>query len=117
MEVILDLVGADYLDQNLKSLAQKGRMMIAGLISGRKAELDMGLVLARRITIIGTILRGRSDAEKAEATRAFVDEVLPLLETGRVRPNVDKIFAFEDVREAHRYLESNKSFGKVILKF
>jgi NADPH2:quinone reductase len=117
VNVILDLVGAAYFEQNLLSLAAKGRMMLVGLTSGPKAEFDLGLALTKRVTLIGTTLRGRSAAEKADATRRFAEEVLPLFETGKGRPNVDKIFAIEDVQEAHRYLESNESFGKVILKF
>ena len=75
------------------------------------------MTLAKRLKIIGTVLRSRSDAEKAEATRAFIKDVLPLIENGSVVPNVDKIFDVENVREAHEYLESNESFGKVVLKF
>jgi NADPH:quinone reductase-like Zn-dependent oxidoreductase len=62
-------------------------------------------------------LRGRSIVEKADATRRFVEDVLPLIESGKVKPNVDKVFRFEDVAEAHKYLESNASFGKVVLEF
>ncbi len=117
VNVILDLVGAAYFEQNLLSLAPKGRMMLVGLTSGRKTEFDMGIALTKRVTLIGTTLRGRSTAEKADATRKFAEDVLPLFETGRVDANVDKIFAVEDVQEAHRYLESNESFGKIILRF
>ena len=77
----------------------------------------MGLALQKRLTIIGTVLRGRPTEEKAEATRKFVDEVVPLLATGRIRPNVDRVFAAKDVVAAYKYLESNESFGKVILEF
>ena len=113
----MDLVGAGYFEQNLQSLALKGRMILVGLVSGRKAELDMGMALVKRLKIIGTVLRARSPKEKAEATANFVREVLPLIEAGKIKPNLDKVFSAEDVREAHEYLESNKSFGKVLLEF
>jgi putative PIG3 family NAD(P)H quinone oxidoreductase len=115
VDVILDLVGARYFDENLQSLALKGRLMLVGLTAGSKAEFDLGAALRKRLTIIGTVLRARSAEEKAEVTRVFAAEVVPLLESGAVRPNVDRVFAFNEVREAHEYLESNESFGKVVL--
>ncbi len=115
-DVILDLVGAKYFDANLRSLALKGRLMLVGLMSGAISEFNMGLALSKRARITGTLLRPRSDEEKAEATRAFAEQVVPLFENGKLKPNVDKIFPLEDVQEAYKYLESNASFGKVVLK-
>ena len=115
VDVILDLVGASYFEANLESLALKGRLILVGLVSGRNAEFNLGMALAKRAKIIGTVLRSRSNAEKAEATRSFVENVVPLLANGSVKPNVDKIFNFEDVRQAHERLESNESFGKIVL--
>ncbi|MBA2440242.1 MAG: NAD(P)H-quinone oxidoreductase [Thermoleophilaceae bacterium] len=117
IDVILDLVGASYFAANLESLALKGRLVLVGLVGGREAEFNLGMALAKRLKVIGTILRSRSNAEKAEATRAFIKDVLPLLAEGKVKPNLDKVFKFEDVKEAHEYLESNESFGKVVLEF
>ncbi len=116
VDVILDLVGGSYLEENLKCLAHLGRIMLVGLTGGRKAELDMGAMLAKRATMIGTSLRGRSTEEKAAATAAFVKHVVPLFGDGTLKPNIDRIFPFTDVAKAHEYLESNKSFGKVILE-
>jgi NADPH:quinone reductase-like Zn-dependent oxidoreductase len=115
--VILDLVGANYLQRNLESLALKGRLILVGLTGGRVAELDMGIVLAKRLKIIGTVLRTRTKEEKAEATQKFAEEVLPLFEQGKLKPNLDRVFPFTQIREAHEYLESNKSFGKIVLNF
>jgi len=115
--VILDLVGGAYFEQNLQSLANKGRLMLVGLTAGRSAEFDLGLALSKRLTLIGTMLRGRTNDEKAEAVRAFALEVVPMLADGRVRPTVDKVFQAGDVRDAYDYLESNESFGKVVLEF
>jgi NADPH:quinone reductase-like Zn-dependent oxidoreductase len=116
VNVILDLVGAKYFAQNLLSLGLKGRLMLVGLVGGATAELDMRLALQKRLTIIGTVLRARTDDEKAEATAAFAREVVPLLEEGAVKPNVDRVFGMEEIRKAHEYLESNESFGKVVIE-
>ena len=117
VDVILDLVGGAYFQQNLESLALKGRLILVGLTSGRTTEFNLGMALQKRLTITGTMLRGRPTAEKAEATRKFADDVVPLLATGKARPNVDRVFAAGDVVTAYKYLESNESFGKVILEF
>lgn len=116
-DVILDLVGAAYLAQNLVALAQKGRLMLVGLTSGRSAELDLGLALQKRAHIIGTVLRGRVTEEKAEAIRAFADNVVPLIAAGIIKPNLGRVFAAENVVDAYKYLGSNASFGKVVLEF
>ena len=92
-------------------------MILVGLTSGSKAEFDLGLALRKRAKIIGTMLRGRTIEEKAYATQRFADEVVPLLASGKVRPNIDRIFAVEDVVAAYEYLGSNESFGKVVLGF
>lgn len=117
VDVILDLVGAAYFGQNLASLAFKGRLMLVGLTAGSKAEFEMGTALQKRLKITGTVLRGRSTEEKAEATRAFIDEVLPLIADGTIKPNIAKVFSYENAGRAHEYLESNESFGKVVLEF
>jgi putative PIG3 family NAD(P)H quinone oxidoreductase len=115
-DVILDLAGAKYFSANLQSLVLKGRLMLVGLTSGAAAEFNMGLLLHKRAKIIGTVLRARPDDEKAAATKAFAAEVIPLFEGGKIRPNVDKVFSLEDVQAAYKYLESNSSFGKVVLE-
>jgi NADPH2:quinone reductase len=116
VDVILDLAGAGYFRENLECLLPKGRLMLVGLTSGRTAEFDLSLALTKRLRIIGTVLRGRTVEEKAEATRRFAEDIVPLLANGTVRPNLDKVFPMERVGEAHEYLESNRSFGKVVLE-
>jgi NADPH2:quinone reductase len=116
-DVILDLVGAKYFSANLQSLALKGRLMLVGLTSGAQAEFNMSLALHKRAKITGTVLRPRPKEEKAAATAAFAAQVVPLLGSGAVKANVDEVFALADVQEAYRYLESNASFGKVVLEF
>ena len=117
VDVILDLVGGDYFPKNLKCLAVKGRLMLVGLTAGTKAEFDLGVALRKRVTIIGTTLRGRPTEEKAATVKKFAEEVVPLFAEGKLVPNVDRVFPASDVRAAHEYLESNESFGKVILEF
>ena len=116
-DVILDLVGASYFKENLASLAIKGRLMLVGLTGGATIEFDMRMALQTRARIIGTVLRPRSIEEKAEATKLFVNHSMKHIESGAIKPVVDKVFALDDVREAHEYLESNQSFGKVVLEF
>jgi putative PIG3 family NAD(P)H quinone oxidoreductase len=117
VDVILDLVGGSYFDENLASLALKGRLMLVGLTGGRSAQFDLGIALHKRITIKGTVLRARPTKEKAKAMTGFEKDVVPLLATGVVRPNLDKVFPAADVIEAYKYLASNESFGKVVLEF
>ena len=115
--VILDLVGASYFKDNLASLAVNGRLILVGLTGGSAAEFDMRLALQRRARIIGTVLRPRTVDEKAAATRLFSDHSMGFFVSGTIRPVVDKVFPADNIREAHEYLESNKSFGKVVLEF
>ncbi len=117
VDVILDLVGAKYFEANLQSLAMQGRLILVGLTSGRTTEFNLGIALAKRLTIIGTTLRARSDVEKAAATANFAKDVLPLIASGKIVPNLDKVFGVADVQKAQEYLESNESFGKVVLEF
>ena len=115
VDVILDLVGAKYLKANLESLALKGRLIFVGTTSGAKAEIDYAVVMRKRLRIMGTSLRTRSIEEKATATRLFAQQVGPLLASGKVRPVIDRVFPMEQVRAAHQRIESNDSFGKVVL--
>ena len=115
VHVILDLVGAAYLKANLESLASKGRLMFVGTTSGAKAELDLSTVMGKRARLTGTFLRARTTEEKALATSLFAAHVVPLLARGMVRPIVDSVYSIDEVRAAHERLESNESFGKVVL--
>lgn len=117
VDVILDLVGASYFAANLESLALKGRLILVGLVGGRTAEFNLGTALSKRLQIIGTVLRPRPTEEKAEATAKFIENVVPLLVSGKIKPNIDKFFSMEEIQKAHEYVESNESFGKVVLEF
>jgi len=115
VNVVLDLVGAAYLQANLQSLAIKGRLIFVGTTSGSKAEIDYGIVMSKRLQIMGTSLRTRSAEQKATVTRLFAEQVVPLLASGQVRPVIDTVFKMEEVRAAHERIESNETFGKVVL--
>ena len=117
VDVVLDLVGGGYFPGNLKALNSQGRIIQVGLTAGRKAAIDLGMLLTKRAKVIGTVLRSRSVEQKSAAIKAFADDTLPLIVNGTIKPNVDRVFDYTDVRAAHDYLESNESFGKVILRF
>jgi NADPH:quinone reductase len=117
VDVILDLVGGNYLSANLEALASRGRLIGVGTMAGAKSEIDLGLLMRKRLTIIGTMLRGRSIEEKAEATRLFAASVFPLVSRGVIRPVIDRVYPANEIRDAHNRMESDASFGKIVLTF
>lgn len=116
MNVVLDLVGGAYFPASVEAMAPLGRLMIIGTMAGREAMIPLGRVLSSRITIRGTMLRGRALEEKIAATRAFEDQVVPLFSRGILRAVVDREFALADVRAAHMRMEANESIGKIVLR-
>lgn len=116
VDVILDVLGGKAFAENVASLSNRGTLVFVGLLTGSKAEVDLGAVLAKRLTMVGTVLRARPLEEKIDATRAFADQVVPWLRRGTVKPIVDSTFALEDVRDAYERLGSNEGFGKVVLR-
>lgn len=116
VNVVLDLVGGPYFPASIDAMAPLGRLMIIGTMGGRDAAIPLGRVLALRLTIRGTMLRGRAIEEKIAATRAFEEQVVPLLARGVVRAVVDRVFPLADVRAAHARMESNESIGKIVLR-
>jgi NADPH:quinone reductase-like Zn-dependent oxidoreductase len=117
IDVILDLVGAKYLMDDIDILNEKGRLMLVGLTGGTRAELDLSVVLRKRLSIIGTVLRSRSLSEREVLTASFNREILPLFEKNELRPVLDRVYPVEEVREAHTRIENNENFGKVVLTF
>lgn len=114
-DVILDVVGAKYLRQNVEALADYGRLVVIGLQGGVKGELDLGQLVSKRAVIIGTALRPRPVAEKGVIMNAVRESVWPMLADGRIKPFVAKSFPLEQVREAHEYFDSGEHMGKVLL--
>ena len=117
VDVILDLVGGSYFPPSLEALSIRGRIISVGTTAGAKSEIDLDLLKRKRAAIIGTMLRTRSIEEKADATRRFAAAVLPLVSRGRIRPVIDRVYPIDQVRDAHERLESNPSFGKIVLMF
>jgi len=114
-DVILDIIGAKYLTDNVKTLAYDGRLIVIGLQGGTKGELDLGRLLSRRASVIATGLRARSVAEKGQILAEVVGHVWPLVAAKKVRPIVHTTFPLADVAEAHRALEESTQIGKVLL--
>ena len=101
--------------EDVKAVAPCGRVVLLGTVAGREVELPLGLLLARRATLIGTVLRSRPLEEKVLLARAFEREVLPLFEAGRLRPVVDEVLPVARIREAHERMERNETFGKIVV--
>jgi putative PIG3 family NAD(P)H quinone oxidoreductase len=114
-DVVLDLNGGPYFAASLEAMAMKGRIILIGGVAGGKANVELYQILRKRLHVIGTVLRARSLEEKIEITGAFAREVVPLLEQGTVQPVIDSVFPLEQIQDAHRRLESNETFGKVVL--
>jgi len=115
VDVVLDVVGADYLDRNLDALAVGGTIVQVGVMGGGSATFGLGKMLFRRATLVGTTLRARSLDEKVSVSRAFEDRVVPGFEDGRLEVVVDRRYALDDIAEAHTYMETNTSVGKIAL--
>ena len=115
VDVIVDLVGGAYVPAGIAALASKGRLVVVGLVAGREATVSLGDIRSKRLTIRGTALRSRTTAEKAEATRLFVHDVLPQLASGAIRPVIDRVLPLDRIREAHEAMQRDETFGKIVL--
>jgi putative PIG3 family NAD(P)H quinone oxidoreductase len=113
--VTLDLVGGDYVVADVNAAAVKGRIVCIGTIAGGRATLPITAILGKRLSLIGTVLRGRDVAEKALAMKAFVRDVVPMLDDGRIVPIVEATLPLDRAEDAYALLESDSTFGKVIL--
>lgn len=117
VNAISDFVGGAYLDQNLQALKPKGIMMVIGLMGGREANFPLGTLLRKRLRVHGTALRARPLEEKIDLAQEFSARVMPHFASGAIKPVVDRVFAMEEVADAHRYMETNANFGKIILRW
>jgi putative PIG3 family NAD(P)H quinone oxidoreductase len=114
-EVVLDLNGGPYFAASLEAMAMRGRIILIGGVAGGKAEVDLYQILGKRLHVIGTVMRARSLQEKIATAIVFGQEVVPLLANGSIQPVIDSVFPLEQIADAHRRLESNETFGKVVL--
>ncbi len=117
VDVILDTVGAPYFSENIKALAPKGRMVLVGTLGGAKAEAPLGLWMAKRARIFGTVLRSRPLEEKISLACEFSRRIIPMFTDRRLRAVVDEVMPMERIADAHRKLESDASFGKIVLRW
>ena len=115
VDALLDVIGADYWARNLASLALRGRLVLVGSMGGSGLQADLRAVMFKRLRIHGTVLRSRPIEEKIAVTNQFKRHVLPLIASGAIKPVVDRVFPLHEADEAHRYMESNANFGKIIL--
>lgn len=115
VDVVIDFIGEPYWDKNIASMAVLGRLVEVGLMGGSKVDVDLRPLMAKRLQVCGTGLRGRSLEEKLSVTAQFKRHVLPHLASGSMKPVVDRTFPLEEVAEAHKYMETNANFGKIVL--
>lgn len=115
VDIVLELNGGSYVSEDIACMANKGRLTVVGLVAGASSSVDLARVLSKRLEIRGTTLRMRPLEEKIEANNVFVRQVLPLFEKGLLKPVIDVTFPLERASDAHRFVEENKNFGKVVL--
>ena len=115
-DVVLDVIGGDEVERNLKAVALRGTIVQVGLMGGGQTSVNVGLLLAKRAHWVGTTLRTRPLEEKVSVTRRFAAEVLPLFESGRLVPVIDSRFPFDRIADAHRHMEANANAGKILVE-
>ncbi|HEY0810842.1 MAG TPA: NAD(P)H-quinone oxidoreductase [Longimicrobiales bacterium] len=115
VDYIVDLVGGEYLEKNILAADKLGRIVLVGLVAGATAKLDLRILLNKRLTIVGTVLRARSLQEKIEIAQMFEREALPWLASGQIKPVIDRVMRMDEAAEAHRLSEANETVGKVVL--
>ncbi|MAM63698.1 NAD(P)H-quinone oxidoreductase [Maritimibacter sp. UBA3975] len=114
--LILDMVGGEYIPRNIKALADEGRMVHIAFLTGPKAEVNFAQIMARRLTVTGSTLRPQSDAAKARIAEELREHVWPLLEAGRVKPIMDSTYPLDEAAKAHAHMESSTHIGKIVLE-
>jgi tumor protein p53-inducible protein 3 len=116
VDVILDMVGADYFERNLSLLKLRGRLVFIATLGGAQATFHIGALMRRRLRLIGSVLRSRSLAEKVEIRDRFLEQFGPLLEAGVIRPVIDTVFPIEQANEAQARMAANENIGKIVLR-
>jgi NADPH:quinone reductase-like Zn-dependent oxidoreductase len=116
VDVVLDSIGAPYLERNLASLAMEGRLVLIGVMGGAKAELSLASLLLRRLQVIGSTLRTLPEALKAEIVAGFLGTFGKALQSGELAPVIDRVLPLADAAEAHRIMQASQHFGKIVLE-
>ncbi|MDB5088399.1 MAG: zinc-binding dehydrogenase [Mucilaginibacter sp.] len=117
VDVILDMIGGDYTTGNLKSLAEEGRLVLINTMNGKDAQVDLSIVMRKRLTITGSMLRSREIAFKAAIARSLEKIIWPLIVSGKIKPVINKVFPAKEAAEAHKLMESSEHVGKIVLEF
>lgn len=115
INVVLDVIGGEYLNRNVSTLATKGTIVQVGLMGGGSTPFNIAALMPKRARLIGTVLRPRPLKEKIVVTQRFINEMLPMFETGKLRPVIDSRYSLENISAAHRYMETNASTGKIVI--
>jgi putative PIG3 family NAD(P)H quinone oxidoreductase len=115
VDVVLDVIGGDYVERNIASLAVKGHIIQVGVMAGKPMPFNVGLLLGKRASITGTVLRARPLDEKIAITQRFVAEMLPLFDTGALRPVIDSAYSMADVAKGHEFMATNGNVGKIVI--
>src|SRR4249920_3185705 len=116
VHVVIDFIGAPYMEQNLQALAMWGRLVFLATMGGVQANVNIGMLMGKRISLRGVTMRTRTLEEKLAVTHHFATSVLPLLADGRVKPVIEQVYSLEEISEAHRVMGENKNFGKLVVK-
>lgn len=116
VSAILDVIGGDYVERNIASLAVKGRIIQVGVMDGKPVSFNVGSLLAKRATITGTVLRPRPLEEKVAIAQRFAEEMLPLFDAGKLKPVIDRRYNFADIADAHTFMASNGNVGKIVVR-
>ena len=114
--MILDVVGGDYLERNFRCVSSQGTIVQVGAMGGGRADINLGALLQKRLTLIGTVLRSRSIEEKIALAEIFISRITPKFEDGSYKPVIDTKYPFQRIGEAHTYMESNKNIGKIVIE-
>lgn len=116
VSVVLDVIGGDYVERNIACLAVKGRIIQVGVMAGKPVPFNVGALLAKRATITGTVLRPRPLDEKISISQRFAAEILPLFDSGKLQPVIDRTYNFADIADAHTFMASNGNVGKIVVR-
>jgi NADPH2:quinone reductase len=112
---VLDVIGGDYTNRNIEAVRVGGRIIQVGVMGGESTQVNIGALLPKRASIIGTVLRARPLEEKIAVTQQFAAEILPHFDRGSMRPIIDSRYPLAEIADAHRYMESNANFGKILI--
>ncbi|MEL7208767.1 MAG: zinc-binding dehydrogenase [Actinomycetota bacterium] len=115
VDVVLDVIGGDYAERNLKAVRSQGSVVQVGVMGSGRAEIDLGLVLRKRIRLQGTVLRSRPIEEKIAVTRQFARELLPRFDDGALEPVIDSRYPLADIAAAHEHMQENRNIGKIVI--